>query len=192
MLYEAGKNSTLETESEPLIVYIVRVIRPFTLSCVMLIESVKDSGTSTILKLYDWRYATQLRTHYKVDSWTQSHEDVYRSFVENRDVIKFIMALNNDNDDEDKTHNDRLWNTARNEAYLFDFCRDQHRSEVNAYTHLTNLQGKSVSRFYASVDMNAFPTTTKDPLFLVPGILIEFINGYSLSELRLNESNEST
>ena len=190
MPYQAGKNLTLETESEPLIVHIVRVIRPSTLSCVMLVESVKDPGSPTILKLYDWRYATQLRTDHKVDPWTQSHEDVYRSFVENGDAAKFITALNDDDDDE--THDDRLWDTARNEAYLFDFCRDQHRSEVKAYAHLTQLQGKSVPRFYASVDVNAFPTTTKIPLFSVSGILIEFIDGYSLSELRLNEPDKST
>ena len=187
MPYEAGKNLTLETESETLIVHIIRVVRPSTLSCVMLVESVKERASPMILKLYDWRYATELRTDHKVDPWDQSHEDVYRSFVENGDAAKFIMALNDDDDDDD----DRLWDTARNEAYLFDFCRNQHRSEVNAYTHLTDLQGKSVPRFYASVDMNAFPTTTKDPLFSVSGILVEFIDGHSLSELQLNEPDES-
>ena len=74
--YEAGKTLTLRTDSETLIVHIISVIRPSTLSCVMLVESIKDWGP-TILKLYDWRHSTQLRKDHKVDPWTQSHEDAY-------------------------------------------------------------------------------------------------------------------
>ena len=179
MPYEAGKTLTLGTKDETLIVRVVRVIRPSTLSCVMLVESVKDWGP-TILKLYDWRYAAQLRKDSKVDPWTQSHEDAYRAFVETGDAAKFITALDDGTDETDP----QLWDTAQDEAYLFDMCRDQHRSEVNAYAHLNDLQGKSVPRVFASVHVNAF--STKDPLFEVQGILIEFIEGYSLSEL-INE-----
>ena len=174
--YEAGKTLTLRTKSETLIVRIISVIQPSTLSCVMLIESINDWGP-TILKLFDWRYATQLRKDNKVDLWTQSHEDAYRAFVENGDAARFITTLDDDTDETDW----RLWDTAHNEAYLFSISCDQHKNEVNAYAHLKDLQGKSVPQFLASVHMNAFPT--ENSLFEVHGILIEFIEGYHLSEL---------
>ena len=75
----------------------------------------------------------------------------------------------------------RLWDTAHDEAYLFSISCDQYRSEVNAYAHLEDLQGKRVPQFLAHVHMNVFPTD--NPLFQVHGILIEFIEGYHLSEL---------
>ncbi|CAF9906599.1 MAG: hypothetical protein ALECFALPRED_002454 [Alectoria fallacina] len=199
--YEAGKTLTLSINQSPpqdvastihleIEVKIVRFIRPSTLSCVMVVESLAGSGPAddgelSILKLYDWRYATQLRQDHKIDPWTQSHEDAYRGFVENGGAAKFVAALDDDTDETD----DRLWDTAHNEAYLFAFSRDLHRSEVRAYAHLKDLQGKSVPRFFASVHVNAF--STKNSLFGVQGILMEFVGGYSLSKLA-HEEPEST
>ena len=97
LTYEAGKTLTLRTEWETLIVRIVCVIRPSTLSCVMLVEGVRDRGP-TILKLYDWRYATQLRKNNKVDLWTQPHEDAFRAFIESGEADKFITALDDGTD----------------------------------------------------------------------------------------------
>ena len=183
MPYEAGKTLTLSTESETLIARVVRLIQPSTFSCVMLVESVKDWGP-TILKLYDWRYATELRKYQKVGTWTQSHADAYRAFVENGDAAKFVMTLDDGRDYSDSWS----WDRAHDEAYLFNVSRDRHRNEVNAYNNLKNLQGKNVPRFFADVHVDAF--SRKHPLFEVRGILIEFIEGYCLSEL-LNEP-EST
>ena len=183
MPYEAGRTLTLVTESSTLIVRVVRVIQPSTLSCVRLVKSVEDWGPA-ILKLYDWRYAAQLRKDHKVAPWNESHEDAYRAFVENGEAAEFLTALDDDTDEID----DELWDTAHNDAYLFSLSRDQHRSEVNAYTHLQDLQGK--------VFLNSLPAciwtlfSTNHPLFEVQGILIEFIEGYYLLEL-LNEP-EST
>lgn len=63
----------------------------------------------SILKLYDWRHAPQLREDHKISPWTQSHEDAYREFVENGDAAKFIAAQGDQTDDE-------LWDIAQNEA----------------------------------------------------------------------------
>lgn len=196
--YEAGKTlnlsinqglpkdvaSTIDLELE---VKIVRFIQPSTLSCVMVVESLEGSGPAkdgelSILKLYDWRYATQLRRDHKIDPWSQSHEDAYRESVENGDAAKFL-------DDDTEETDDLLWDTAQNEAYLFDFSRDLHSSEVKAYAHLKDLQGKSVPQFFASVHVNAF--STNNSLYEVQGVLMELIEGYSLSNLA-QEEPEST
>lgn len=187
--YEKGKTLTLSVnqglpEDESTIeVKIVRVIQPTTLSCVMEVESFAAFGPAkypvhSILKLYDWRYSTQLRQDHKINPWTQSHEDAYREFVENDDAAKFIAALDDETDDES-------WDMAQNEAYLFEVSRDLHQCEVKAYGYLKDLQGKNVPRFFANVHVNAF--STKNFLFEVQGIMIEFIKGYSLSDLAKNE-----
>ncbi|CAD6583889.1 MAG: hypothetical protein ASARMPREDX12_001477 [Alectoria sarmentosa] len=199
--YEAGKTLTLSinqslpqdfasTTNVEIEVKILRLIRPSTLSCVMVVERLESSGPAdyrelSVLKLYDWRYATQLRQDHKIDPWTQSHEDAYSEFVENGDAATFIAALDDGTDETD----DRSWDPAHNEAYLFAFSRDLHRSEVKVYAHLKDLQGKSVPRFFASVHVNAF--STNNPLFGVQGILMEFIVGHSLSKLA-QEEPEST
>ena len=77
--YEEGKTLTLSvTEGVPLYKHaiklqILRYIQPSTLSCVMEVNVLAVSGSTkhakhSILKLYDWRFATQLRYVHRVDS----------------------------------------------------------------------------------------------------------------------------
>lgn len=85
----------------------------------MEVENLGASGPEkylghSFLKLYDWRYATQLRRDHRIDPWTQSHEDAYREFVENGDAAEFIATLDDETDDE-------LWETAQNEPTSFNF-----------------------------------------------------------------------
>lgn len=94
----------------------------------MEVESLATSGLTnypehSILKLYDWRYATQLRQDHDINPWTQWHEDAYREFVGNSVVAKFIAALEVEIADES-------WDTAQNEFYLLEFSRDLHQCEV--------------------------------------------------------------
>ena len=129
--YKEGNILTLSvTEGVPpkkhtIEVQILRHIQPDTLSCVMEVDVLAVSGPTkharhSILKLYDWRYATQLRQDYGVDQWAPYHEDRYRTFVEEGGAAEFISALEDNNSIDD----DQLWDTARNETFLFDHCRD--------------------------------------------------------------------
>lgn len=185
--YEEGKtlilnvNQASPQDESTIEVKIVRLIQPSTLSCVMEVESLKYPNHS-ILKLYDWCYTAQLRQDNKIDSWTQFHENSYRAFVENGDAAKFIATLN---EDDENDINDESWNTAQNEAYFFDLSRDLHKCEIKTYNNLKNLQGKNVPRFFANVHLNGF--STNHILFEVQGIMIEFIEGYNLSDLAQNE-----
>lgn len=185
--YEEGKTLILRvTEGVPpnertIKVQVLRPIQPNTLSCVMAVEVLAVSGSTkhakhSILKLYDWRYATQLRQDHRIDQWTPHHEDRYRAFVEEGGAAKFISDLEDNN-----SIDDQLWNTARNETFLFDYCRDLHSCEVEAYSLLKDLQGKNVPRFFADVRLNAFPT--QNAFFEVRGILLELITGCSLADL---------
>lgn len=185
--YEEGKTLILSvTEGVPsnkhtIKLQILRPIQPNTLSCVMEVDVLAVSGSTkpakhSILKLYDWRYATQLRQDHGVGQWDPYHEDIYRTFVEESGAKEFISALEDHN-----SVDDQLWDTARNETFLFDYCRDLHSCEVEAYSRLEDLQERHVPRFFAAVRLNAF--TTPNAFFEVRGILLEFISGYSLADL---------
>lgn len=186
-------SQALPEEESSIEVKIVRFIQPTTLSCVMEVKNLGAYGPTekylehSILKLYDWRYATQLRRDQKIDPWTQSHEDAYREFVENGDAAEFIATLDDDETD------DELWETAQNEAYLFKISRKLHQCEVKAYSYLKDLQAEIIPRLFASVHVDACAaTSTKScSLFEVQGIMIEFINGHSLSDLAKDEPHQS-
>ena len=185
--YEKGKTLNLSvTEGMPpkkhmIKLQILRPIQPNTLSCVMEVDVLAVSGSTkpakhSILKLYDWRYATQLRQDQGVDLWDPYHEDIYRTFVEGGGAKEFISAL-----EDHHSVDDQVWDTARSETFLFDYCRDLHSCEVEAYSRLEDLQERHVPRFFADVRLNAF--TTPNAFFEVRGILLEFIPGYSLADL---------
>lgn len=186
--YEEGKTLVLSvSEGVPpnnkhtIEVQILRNIQPSTLSCVMEVDvlavpgSIKDAKHS-ILKLYDWRYATQLRQDYGVGRWDSHHEDTYRTFVNDGGAAKFVSAL-----DDDDSIDEELWDTAHNETFLFDHCRDLHSCEVEAYSRLKDLQGRNVPQFFADVRLNETPN--QNPFFEVRGILLELITGYSLADI---------
>ena len=188
--YEEGKTLTLSvTEGVPptkhtIKVQVLRHIRPDAFSCVMEVNVLAVSGSTklaklakhSILKLYDWRYATQLREDHGIDQWDSFHEDQYRIFVEDGGATTFLSAL-----EDDDSIKDQLWDTARNETFLFNYCRYLHSCEVAAYRRLEDLQGKKVPRFFADVRLIDFPTQT--PFFEIQGILLELVTGYSLADL---------
>ena len=68
---------------------------------------------------------------------------------------------------------------AHEEGFLFNYCSDLHRCEVEAHNRLKDLQGKNVPRFFADV---LFDNSSTEHTFLgVRGILLEFIDGYDLT-----------
>ncbi|KAL8857793.1 MAG: hypothetical protein Q9178_005693 [Gyalolechia marmorata] len=143
-------------------------------------SSLKKKAKHSILKLYDWRYATQLRQDNEVGPWTPYHEDKYKAFVQEGGAAKFVSYL----EDDDDTDDGQSWDTAENETYLFDYCHRLHGCEVEAYSRLKDLQGRNVPQFFADVSFNAFLTLNfRNALFKVRGILLELIPGYSIADL---------
>ena len=187
--YEEGKtlilsvNEALSPKKHTVKVRILRNIQPNTLSCVLEVDVLDVNGPvqcakRAILKLYDWRYATQLRQDYRMDPWLPHHENMYRTFVEEGGAAKFLSALELEDDD---SIDDNSWDTAQNETFLFDYCRDLHGCEVEAYSRLKDLQGRFVPQFFADLRLQAGPA--HNDFFEVRGILLELITGYSLADL---------
>lgn len=70
----------------------------------MEVENLGASGPTkkypgySILKLYDWRYATQLRRDQKIDQRNQSHEEAYREILKNGSAAAEFIATLDDNE----------------------------------------------------------------------------------------------
>ena len=104
--------------------------------------------------------------------------------MESGDAAKFISKLDDDDDDSDN------WNTAQDEAFLFDYCRDLYKSETAVYDALKDRQGKCIHRLLQKVllDPNV-SVPASNPLasyFEVPGVLLERIEGFSLEHIHLH------
>jgi hypothetical protein len=69
-------------------------------------------------------------------------------------------------------------------TYLFNMQRD-YANEVDAYEELKDLQGKYIPKFLSSVvfDMPAAPSDLPRKYFQVTGLLIEKLDGFSLTNL---------
>lgn len=172
-------------------VEITRLFEPSTLSSVMEVDVLHSSEPAptdypkhAVLKLYDRRYATQLRGDYNIGPWTPAAEERYREFVASGEAAKLISET------EDITIDDELsWGETHEETFLFDYCRDIYRCEIDVYRRLKDLQGETIPKVFADVRFNPWPSSDPPPtdtqdFFEVPGILMEHIRGYSLGEIK--------
>ncbi|KAK3940582.1 hypothetical protein QBC46DRAFT_434436 [Diplogelasinospora grovesii] len=150
---------------------VVKLVEPQTMSVVMQVtlEMGSECGVNAILKLYDRRFAMQLRAEEEAGRWTISTETIYRKYVIQGKAEKLFRELN-DRDEEEESANsdddaeetlDSAMKTGRKEGYLQHCCKKLYRNEVRAYGMLGELQGKTIQ-----------------------GILIEYIDGFKLSEVQ--------
>ena len=129
---------------------ITKVIEPFTFSPV--VEVFLESPASglvghMILKLYDRRFATQLREDEKIGPWKSDIERQYQNFVLSGGAATFVAKLRahrNMVEDEGKK-----WNAAQNEAYLYNYMQDLYNAETEVYRRLHDIQGRDVPRLIA-------------------------------------------
>ncbi|KAF5867474.1 uncharacterized protein Bfra_010448 [Botrytis fragariae] len=173
---------------------IIRFFEPPTLSCVMEVELLNQPDNKrAVLKVFDRRFASQLRADYKIGPSTAAKETAFVEYVKSGDASKFVDRLRNDEDFEESKEG---WTMGQNEAYLYDLCLEMYEAETTVYRKLEHLQGKEIPQLLAQVRLHA--TTAVDEVsdnatdfFQIKGILIELIDGYTLSELPTNAPRES-
>lgn len=87
-------------------VTIVKVFEPFTLSCTLLVElrtmPTRPLPNLFILKIYDRRFAEQLRRDNKASLWNPQIEDEYRKFVHDGSAAAFFKLCS----EKDAVHQD--------------------------------------------------------------------------------------
>ena len=102
----AGNTITvqLEPHKESIAALITHVFEPFTLSCVMVVRLFQKEGLGnpTVLKLFDRRFASQLREEAEVEPWTMESEAQYHRFIQNGSAAEFITSFDEDYMSEDE------------------------------------------------------------------------------------------
>ncbi|KAF4448626.1 hypothetical protein F53441_8002 [Fusarium austroafricanum] len=146
--------------------------------------------SSAILKLYDRRFGTNLRSGEdgKYSPCRSQDEAAYQSFLRQGKMGPFLEELEEEyrtalippvayefSEDEDRPDGRHVEATARFEAALW-YEADQHfKDEAEAYQRLGDLQGESIPRVYAH--------SNSEDYLSVNGILIEKIQGFNLRDL---------
>ncbi|KAJ5091352.1 hypothetical protein NUU61_006222 [Penicillium alfredii] len=171
--YTVGAILPLFLFGQPAKATVTGIFEPFTLSCAMLVsvesQSAELNGDKT-LKLFDRRFAAECREHEKVEVWVPECENQYHQFDTND---------NGDSDGHDLT-------PAECEAYLHHRMQQLYKIEVEAYHAPEDIQGKYVPQFFASVTLPVPASSNEIPFrewVDIPGILIEYIEGFSLIDL---------
>lgn len=155
-----------------------------------------------VLKLYDRRFGTCLRSDYSNTPvpYTQANEMAFQTFIKQGTMTAFLAELKEANETEDllpPAPRQFLDNTtigrAKYEAALWRECNEHLRCETEAYQRLESLQGKSLPRMLASIrlvavgDKSISPSADIPPevasYFDVRGILLERIDGYNLEDI---------
>ena len=199
--YAAGDILSLRTNSldnapRTIQAKIIQLYEPFTLSCVATVEiNASDLGITdspiepakAILKLYDRRFASQLRKESKIEPWTAATEQAYIDMIKNGEAAELIRKLNDDSIDFEEP--EEGWSAAENEAYLHYKCSYLFSAETKAYDIMKTLQGKQIPRLYSagSVYLEQRKSTESreqdNDLLSIPGILLEYIPGPTLSTM---------
>lgn len=203
--YKAGELLTLRRvdDSSQVVVNIQKPLQPWTLSCGMIVEILGSPGTNgdngnsaaqtVFLKLYDWRFATQLRDDNGIDPWTEEFGSEYAKMVMRGEVDGFVEKLS---DEEFREATEEDWDAGQNEASLTQEMLKIYRAETSAYERLNDIQGQMVPRFFGALEMDITPdgitpNEQQRQHFQIKGILLEYVPGFSLSDLVSNVPPEA-
>lgn len=151
-----------------IIATVIKAFEPFTISPVLYVSlqptHLDAHPSQAILKLYDRRFATDIREYYNANEWTASKESAYLEFKAQGGALS-------SRDDPD--FDSEVMSDGEREAFIEKMCQLYYGSGVRAYRHLHDIQGVQIPKLYGTV-------TLKD----VDGILIEYIPSFRLQEIK--------
>ncbi|TQV98930.1 hypothetical protein V2A60_007373 [Cordyceps javanica] len=163
-----------------------KVQQPWTLSCGMVAVILDDTEEAavTFLKLFDRRWAYQLRSDNGIQPWTTHIEESYANFVQCGRVANFLEKLNHEEGFKDTQD---CWDDAENEAFLTQELGSLYTAETATYDALQEYQGKILPRLMAKVTLDLVPENQVPSDMLghlqVKGILLQYLPGFTLSAL---------
>lgn len=165
---------------------IIKLFEPFTLSSVMVVRiECSDMALEgdIALKLFDRRFATQLRKDEKLRPWTSEIERNYHQFVHDGGASQIITELHNNGD---IAQQGSTWNSSQDEAYLYDHLSDLYETELKVYDTLKHMQGTDIPQLLACVTIPGVSLTEPElesPYISVSGILLQYVEGFPLTDL---------
>jgi hypothetical protein len=144
------------------------------------------------LKLFDRRFATQLRENELICPWTVPVENEFHRFLGDDGASKFLAAL--DADDEMMSQDWQTWDTAQNEAYISHQAKRLCDIEVKVYKSLKDIQGVVVPRLITCVTISgsvSAQSTMISQYTHVPGIVLQYVKGFHWPILEKNAPRET-
>jgi hypothetical protein len=179
---------------------IFRLIQPFTMSVAIVVHlhepALSIKGTF-FLKLYDRCCASQCRCIQYAYGEKKEHE----TSTTNRDIEyhqycctekgaahlgETLEGYGDNEDDEEGLNGEQI--ALRPELEIHSMTMATFDSELAVYRHLQDLQGKSIPRLVAEVELPGFYSQHCSPdvsfeIGSIPGLLVEYIDCFTLQNL---------
>lgn len=205
-MYEEGQILELRAQRSPLPIKarIVKLLTPWTLSAVMLVDILEQPSDSSdisgiempervLLKLYDRRYAEQFRQEWRIDQATPDVERQLLEFSRSGKAAAFLENWRTDPDFGFDDDEENPWGVPETETALSERMREIWQTEVKVYKRFAQHQGRRIPKLYAAVTFHIGPEDDVKPssseVFDIPGIIIEYIDGFRLSDLTDNAAS---
>ncbi|KAM0217589.1 hypothetical protein ACHAQD_007332 [Fusarium lateritium] len=181
-----------DSEATTIQVKVKKQQRPWTLSCGMMVEIQRapenlpslSAGDEVFLKMFDRRFAEEIREQNKIDPWCKEIEHEFARGLASGRIEEFLEKLRTVPNFEADTEGD--WDEAEVEAFLASELQKYFNSETETYKRLREYQGKDVPHFFASVTLDepvsdVVLTAEQQNLHQHKGVLLQYLPGYSLS-----------
>jgi serine/threonine protein kinase len=201
-MYEEGQVLELRAQGSPvpIKIRIVKLVTPWTLSAVMLVDVLQQSSDISciemperaFLKIYDRRCAEQFRQEWRIDQATPDVERQLLEFSRSGKAAAFLENWRADPSfcfgDDDETP----WGVPETETALSERMREIWQTEIEVYKRLAEHQGRRIPKLFAVVTFHISPEDedikppSSSEVFDIPGIIIEYIDGFRLSDLAEN------
>ena len=173
---------------------VLKAFHPFTISPVLKVkldrsdrETVIPVGSTMILKLFDSRFANDLRQYHDVPDLTSALATEYREFSQ-RESKTFAewdaKRIQLENEDQELAPLEK-------EAHLDALLRSYYQVETKVYEKMIELQGRGIPKFFGQTHFAIDLSSHSSLEAAVPGILLEYIEGEKLEDLSPQLFNES-
>ncbi|CAE7123943.1 unnamed protein product, partial [Rhizoctonia solani] len=162
---------------------VTHVFSPFTMSSAMKVALTPESDSTAlpseaVLKVYDRRFADDMREQYCINPPTTEGEAQYVRYLASHNVAETEDQVYELGEHISEDEPEPLGLDERIAAILI---QPFFESETTTYSTLSDLQGKYIPTFYGTTRFIDGSSVTLDTT--VPGILIEFIPGTNLSQI---------
>lgn len=204
--YREGTELLVTGRSEPFLdkqikVQVLHVYLPFTVACVMHVQVMDTIDEQhAVLKLYDRRFAKELRELWGIDEWNAGYEESYAHLLSTDRVADFRQSLRDSTtgsilgifEEDSNDLKPEEWSLGEDECYVGEWCKHDYDTETKAYNKLRDLQGSVIPRLICEVAIQTQPPCVADPVLAeIPGLLLEYIPGVTLNELAEKTPRES-
>ncbi|KAJ8128141.1 hypothetical protein O1611_g5492 [Lasiodiplodia mahajangana] len=200
--YRAGQSLTLADPTGFKFSVDITYEYPFTISPTVVVNlRIKGVVREVVLKFYDRRFG-ELRERREFDGTrrpqphTEESEAAFQDLARSGLLAPTLRRLEHASlmwdlfwetpeYDEDEGMKPEWVKLAEEEAGFYYKMQNRYIREVQAYDKLKDFQGRGIPKFFTTVtlQMPSAPSDLESSYFQVPGILIEKINGFNLTNL---------